>query len=376
MKKERSRDRKRSGKDRRTRCRDRRRSRRGATGQSPRTAKGTTPPGHRRSGTWGSARLPGAPGVAYQAPCAVATSASSRGAEGTLSLAMAGGGRERVQRTRLAPRAAEEAEATTERATDRRRRRTARRRSSDRQRRPVEGLQGLVDPVEVLAPVRAEEGVGHTKLEDGELGARLEVEGFPDYSGEELEELGGLARRVAVKASEAYARGSLASVRSCGTAPPGEGRRGQARPPAWVPHPGDSPKDSGLPVPPEVQECGPVQGGAMWIHIGRCLRIFSRVSTKTSSFVRSQDSRAPCLSRGSHTWCPVPESAFRTASVTPPFPAKSSQKAGPFPPASPVSARGGAGLPTPGSCGASWPRQFSALRSPGQDLSGCLPRHF
>ena len=51
---------------------------------------------------------------------------------------------------------------------------------SDRQHRPVEGLQGLVDPVEVLAPVRAEEGVGHTKLEDGELGARLEVEGFPD----------------------------------------------------------------------------------------------------------------------------------------------------------------------------------------------------
>ena len=30
---------------------------------------------------------------------------------------------------------------------------------SDRQHRPVEGLQGLVDPVEVLAPVRAEEGV-------------------------------------------------------------------------------------------------------------------------------------------------------------------------------------------------------------------------
>ena len=40
---------------------------------------------------------------------------------------------------------------------------------SDRQHRPVEGLQGLVDPVEVLAPVRAEEGVGHTKLEDGSL---------------------------------------------------------------------------------------------------------------------------------------------------------------------------------------------------------------
>ena len=37
---------------------------------------------------------------------------------------------------------------------------------------------------------------------------------------------------------------------------------------------------------------------------------------------------------------------------------------------------GAQGLPTPGSCGASWPRQFSALRSPGQALSGCLPRHF
>ena len=34
---------------------------------------------------------------------------------------------------------------------------------SDRQHRPVEGLQGLVDPVEVLAPVRAEEGVGATR---------------------------------------------------------------------------------------------------------------------------------------------------------------------------------------------------------------------
>ena len=40
--------------------------------------------------------------------------------------------------------------------------------------------RGVASGVEVLAPVRAEEGVGHTKLEDGELGARLEVEGFPD----------------------------------------------------------------------------------------------------------------------------------------------------------------------------------------------------
>ena len=51
---------------------------------------------------------------------------------------------------------------------------------SDRQHRPVEGLQGLVDPIEVLASVRRQKGVGHTKLEDGELGARLEVEGFLD----------------------------------------------------------------------------------------------------------------------------------------------------------------------------------------------------
>ena len=97
---------------------------------------------------------------------------------------------------------------------------------------------------------------------DEEAGPPAEVkQEDPDYSGEELEELGGLARRVAVKASEAYARGTLASVRSRLTAPPGEGRRGQARPPAWVPHPGGSPKDSGLPVPPEVQECGPVRIG-------------------------------------------------------------------------------------------------------------------
>ena len=51
---------------------------------------------------------------------------------------------------------------------------------SDGQHRPVEGLQGLIDPIEVLASVRAEEGVGHTELEDGELGARLEVKGLAD----------------------------------------------------------------------------------------------------------------------------------------------------------------------------------------------------
>ena len=33
-----------------------------------------------------------------------------------------------------------------------------------REHRPVEGLQGLVDPVHVEAAVRAEEGVGHPKL--------------------------------------------------------------------------------------------------------------------------------------------------------------------------------------------------------------------
>ena len=50
---------------------------------------------------------------------------------------------------------------------------------------------------------------------DEEAGPPAEVkQEDPDYSGEELEELGGLARRLAVKASEAYARGTLASVRS------------------------------------------------------------------------------------------------------------------------------------------------------------------
>ena len=51
---------------------------------------------------------------------------------------------------------------------------------SDGQHRPVEGLQGLIDPIEVLASVRRQKGVGHTELEDGELGPRLEVKGFPD----------------------------------------------------------------------------------------------------------------------------------------------------------------------------------------------------
>ena len=51
---------------------------------------------------------------------------------------------------------------------------------SDRQHRPVESLQGLVEPVEVLAPVRRQEGVGHTKLENGELGPGLQVDGLPD----------------------------------------------------------------------------------------------------------------------------------------------------------------------------------------------------
>ena len=66
---------------------------------------------------------------------------------------------------------------------------------SDGQHRPVEGLQGLIDPIEVLASVRAEEGVGHTELEDGELGARLEVKGLADV---ELE--GGVVPRDALSA--------------------------------------------------------------------------------------------------------------------------------------------------------------------------------
>ena len=50
---------------------------------------------------------------------------------------------------------------------------------------------------------------------DGEAGPSAEVkQEDTDYGEEELEELGGLARQVAVKASEAYARGTLASVRS------------------------------------------------------------------------------------------------------------------------------------------------------------------
>ena len=50
---------------------------------------------------------------------------------------------------------------------------------------------------------------------DGEERPPAEVkQEDPDYGDEELEELGGLARQVAVKASEAYTRGTLASVRS------------------------------------------------------------------------------------------------------------------------------------------------------------------
>ena len=51
---------------------------------------------------------------------------------------------------------------------------------ADGQGRPVQGLQGLVDPVEVLASVRGEEGVRHAEFEDAELGARLHVDGLPD----------------------------------------------------------------------------------------------------------------------------------------------------------------------------------------------------
>ena len=45
---------------------------------------------------------------------------------------------------------------------------------------PVEGPEGLVDPVEVLASVRGEEGVRHAEFEDAELGARLQMNGLPD----------------------------------------------------------------------------------------------------------------------------------------------------------------------------------------------------
>ena len=53
---------------------------------------------------------------------------------------------------------------------------------SDRQRGPVQGPERLVFPVHVPAPVRAEEGVGYSELEHGELGARLQVDGFPEMS--------------------------------------------------------------------------------------------------------------------------------------------------------------------------------------------------
>ena len=49
-----------------------------------------------------------------------------------------------------------------------------------RQRGPVQGAQRLVFPIKVPASVRGQEGVGDAKLEDRELGTRLEVEGFPD----------------------------------------------------------------------------------------------------------------------------------------------------------------------------------------------------
>ena len=49
-----------------------------------------------------------------------------------------------------------------------------------REHRPVECLQGLVDPVHIEAAVRAEEGVGHAELQHREPGARLQVEGLPD----------------------------------------------------------------------------------------------------------------------------------------------------------------------------------------------------
>ena len=52
--------------------------------------------------------------------------------------------------------------------------------STDRQHRPVEGLQGLIDPVEELAPIRGEEGVGDAHLEDREFGPGLQVERLPD----------------------------------------------------------------------------------------------------------------------------------------------------------------------------------------------------
>ena len=94
---------------------------------------------------------------------------------------------------------------------------------------------------------------------DGEAGPSAEVkQEDTDYGEEELEELGGLARQVAVKASEAYARGTLASVRS---RPLHHLEKAGADPRPGVPHSGGSPKDSDpLPVPPQPpQEFGPVR---------------------------------------------------------------------------------------------------------------------
>ena len=50
----------------------------------------------------------------------------------------------------------------------------------DGEHRPVEGLQGFVDPVQVLSTVSGEEGVRHPELEDAKLGACLQMKGLPD----------------------------------------------------------------------------------------------------------------------------------------------------------------------------------------------------
>ena len=49
-----------------------------------------------------------------------------------------------------------------------------------REHRPVEGLQGLVDPVHIEATVRAEKSVGHAELQHREPGARLEMDRLSD----------------------------------------------------------------------------------------------------------------------------------------------------------------------------------------------------
>ena len=190
VKKERSRDRKRSGKS----GKDRRRSRRGrscsrrrrgqpspclgATGQSPRTVKGTTPPGHRRSGVRGSARLLDAPGAAYQAPCCDGRRWAGTGSTDPPGPPGSGGG------------GGDDGKGDGPKKK--------KNRPSQKQRKRL-----------------AAQCEAANRGADEEAGPFAEVkQEDPDYSGEELEELGGLARRVAVKASEAYARGTLASVRS------------------------------------------------------------------------------------------------------------------------------------------------------------------